>query len=91
MDWVTTGLGVVAGCCSTVSFVPQIIKAIREHDTGAISRRTYIINVTAFVLWIAYGFALDSFPLIAFNALSLLMSGTILVMKLREGDKSPPA
>jgi MtN3 and saliva related transmembrane protein len=39
--------------------------------------------VTSFTLWTIYGLLLKSAPLIIFNALSLMMSGTILVLKLK--------
>ena len=80
--WATV-LGIVAGICSTISFVPQVIKAWRENDTEAISKRMYFVTVTAFVLWTIYGFAIGSLPIIIFNILSLVLSGTILVLKLR--------
>jgi MtN3 and saliva related transmembrane protein len=43
----------------------------------------YMVTVTAFVLWSIYGFLLGSLPLIVFNLLSLAMSATILVLKIR--------
>ena len=81
--WLPTLLGTVAGVLSTSSFVPQVLKAWRERDTAAISKRMYVVTVTAFVLWTAYGFLLGSFPLIVFNALSLVLSASILVLKIR--------
>ena len=81
--WWATALGIVAGVCSTVSFVPQVIKAWRENDTEAISKRMYLVTVTAFTLWAIYGFLIGSLPIIVFNLLSLVLSGTILVLKLR--------
>ena len=81
--WWATALGTVAGILSTSSFVPQVIKAYREGNTEAISKKMYIVTVSAFTLWTAYGFLVGSMPLIVFNALSLVLSGTILVLKLR--------
>lgn len=95
-NWLPTALGIVAGCCSTVSFAPQVFKAWREGDTHAISKRMYLITVTAFALWIAYGVMIGSAPIMVFNALSLLMSGSILLLKLRNErrgggtDAAPP-
>lgn len=76
-------VGFVAGVCSTSSFVPQVLKAWREGDTEAISKRMYIVTVSAFSLWIAYGVMIQSWPIITFNAASLVLSGAILVLKLR--------
>lgn len=87
MDIPTTEIvGTVAGLCSTGSFIPQVIKAWRGGDTAAISKRMYVVTVSAFSLWIVYGLMIASFPLIAFNAASLLLSGSILLLKLRHGS-----
>jgi MtN3 and saliva related transmembrane protein len=84
--WLPTFLGMVAGCCSTYAFVPQVLKIWREGDTRAISTRMYILRVAGFVLWLGYGFALSSTPLIVFNIANLLLGGTVLVLKLRAGS-----
>lgn len=82
-DWTATALGTIAGLASTFSFAPQVLKAWRE-GTRTLSRRMYIVTVTAFTLWIAYGVLIASTPIIVFNALSLVLSGTILVLKWRD-------
>lgn len=89
--WAADALGVVAGVLSTASFVPQVIKALREGDTGAISLRMYAVTVTAFTLWTAFGFFTGQWVLIVFNLLSLGLSGTILVLKLRGSSRSAGA
>jgi MtN3 and saliva related transmembrane protein len=61
------------------------MKAWREGNTEAISKRMYIVTVSAFVLWTIYGFVIGSVPIIVFNILSLVLSGTVLVLKLRGG------
>jgi MtN3 and saliva related transmembrane protein len=82
-SWLPTAVGMIAGCLSTAAFVPQVLKIWREGDTRAISTRMYVLRDLGFVLWLAYGLALRSAPLIVFNVLSLLLGGTILVLKLR--------
>ena len=82
-SWLATVLGTIAGLLSMSSFVPQVLKAWREGDTKAISKRTYIINSTSFVLWTIFGFMIWSFPVIVFNALSLALTTTILMLKIR--------
>ncbi|MGO4387976.1 SemiSWEET family sugar transporter [Microvirga sp. 2YAF29] len=82
-EWLPTILATVAGILSTASFVPQVLKAWRERDTAAISKRMYIVTVTAFTLWSSYGFLIGNMPLIVFNLLSLCLSGTILALKIR--------
>ena len=82
-SWLPTIVGMIAGCCSTAAFVPQVLKIWREGDTRAISTRMYVLRDLGFVLWLAYGLALRSAPLVVFNVLSLLLGATILVLKLR--------
>ena len=86
--WLPTVLGLVAGCCSSFAFVPQVLKIWREGDTAAISLRMYVMRVAGFVLWLGYGLALGSLPLVVFNVLNLLLGGTVLALKMR-GDACP--
>ena len=86
--WLPTVLGLVAGCCSSFAFVPQVLKIWREGDTRAISLRMYVMRVAGFVLWLGYGLALGSVPLVVFNVLNLLLGGTVLALKLR-GEARP--
>jgi MtN3 and saliva related transmembrane protein len=80
---VETSIGVIAMICSTSSFVPQLIKLMRERTAEAVSIRMYLLTVAAFALWTAYGWLLSSVPLIASNLISLGLSAAILVLKLR--------
>ena len=93
-SWGATVLGVVAGLLSTSSFVPQVLKAWREGHTEAISKKMYLVTVSAFILWTVYGFVIGSWPVVVFNILSLGLSGSILLLKIRNdrrGKESPAA
>jgi MtN3 and saliva related transmembrane protein len=76
-------VGVAAALCSMTSFTPQLIKMWRERDAGAVSLRMYVVTVTGFCLWTAYGVLLKSWPLIGSNLVSLGLSAAILVLKLK--------
>lgn len=84
-------VGLVAGVCSTSSFVPQVLKAWREGDTEAISKRMYIVTVSAFSLWIIYGVMIESWPIVTFNIASLVLSAAILVLKVRSSRRAAAA
>lgn len=73
------------------SFGPQVVKLWREKDASAVSLRTYAVTVTAFILWVIYGAALKSWPLIVSNAVCVGMSGVILGLKLKFDRNSPAA
>ena len=81
MNWVAI-VGSAAALASTVSFAPQALKIIRSGKTADISLGMYVITVSAFALWLAYGLILRQWPLVASNAICLLFSGFILVMKM---------
>lgn len=81
--WVSSA----AAICSTVSFAPQAVKVIRTRATRDISLWMYVLTVSAFALWMAYGVMTMQWPLIAANSICLALSGFILAMKLRAGGK----
>ena len=81
--WWPTALGMVAGLCTSFSFVPQVIKAWTHGDTEAISKRMYVSALLAYSLWIVHGLMIASTPVILFNVLNLIFAGAILVLKLR--------
>ena len=81
-------LGSAAALCSMVSFAPQLIKIWREKDASSVSLRMYLVSVTGFSLWLAYGLVIGRWPIAVSNAVCLLMSGAILVLKLRLDRKA---
>jgi MtN3 and saliva related transmembrane protein len=81
--WITNGLGIGAALCSMSSFAPQVIKLYREREASSVSLRMCLLTVTGFALWIGYGLALESWPLVGSNAVCLILSGSILALKLR--------
>ncbi|WP_293681843.1 SemiSWEET family sugar transporter [uncultured Phenylobacterium sp.] len=76
-------IGTGAALCSMTSFVPQIVKIVRERDATSVSLRMYAVTVTGFGLWIAYGVMTRAWPVMGANTVCLLLSATILVLKWR--------
>ena len=81
LEW----LGYAAAVLTSASFIPQAIMTIRSRDTRGISRDMYIIFTLGVALWLAYGIAIDSLPMILANVVTLVLAGTILGLKLRHG------
>jgi MtN3 and saliva related transmembrane protein len=65
------------------SFTPQIFKILREKHADDVSLRMFLLTVTGFVLWTAYGLLSHSWPVTASNAVCLALSGFILFLKIR--------
>ena len=76
-------VGTGAALCSMTSFAPQLIKIWKEKDASQVSLRMYLVTVTGFALWIAYGVLIHSWPVIGSNSVCLLMSAAILALKFR--------
>ncbi|HEY8949205.1 MAG TPA: SemiSWEET transporter [Rhizomicrobium sp.] len=78
-------VGLVAAFLTTLAFFPQVIHTIRTRSTHDISLRMYSLYTVGIFLWLIYGLLLRDMPLIAANAITLVLSGTILGLKLRHG------
>ena len=80
-----TLLGFVAACCTTLAFVPQVVKAWRTRSTKDISLGMFLLLVAGIVLWLVYGVLRSDLPLVAANVITLGLAGAILYLKLRYG------
>ena len=76
-------LGACAGLLTTVAFVPQVVKTLRTRRTRDISLAMWVTFITGVALWTVYGFLLEAWPIVAANIPTLVLAGTILVIKLR--------
>ncbi len=82
MAQLATVIGTLAATASTLSFAPQAWKIVKSRHTADISVGMYVLTVAGFTLWTTYGVMLGAWPLIASNAICLVLSAFILTMKL---------
>ena len=78
-------VGIAAAVLTTLCWLPQAMKVIREKESRAISLPGTAILSVGVALWLVYGLALGDWPLIGANGLTLIFLITILAMKLRYG------
>ena len=78
-----TVIGIIAGICTTVSFIPQIIKILKTGNTRDISLSMYIILTVGISLWVVYGFFLGEIPIILANSVVFVLCLFILTAKCR--------
>lgn len=76
-------LGLVATCFTTCSFVPQVWRTWKTRDVSGISLPTYVIITIGLALWLVYGWLRGDMPLMVANAVMVVLTGAITVMKLR--------
>jgi MtN3 and saliva related transmembrane protein len=81
----STLLGFAAGFCTTLAFVPQVIRTWRTRSTEDISLGMFVIFVLGVVLWLLYGLAKADLVIVVANIVTLGLAGAILYFKLRYG------
>ncbi len=78
-----TVLGLVAGTLTTLSFLPQLLKAWKSRSTHDISIGMFSLLAVGITLWIIYGVVTSDIPVIVANSVTLVFVGLILALKLR--------
>ncbi len=77
------GMGFAAAFCTTVAFVPQLMRVVQLRSAKEISLPTFLLFSVGVAMWLVYGIWTGSKPVIASNAVTLVLSVSILVLKLR--------
>ncbi len=78
-------LGFAAATCTTLAYAPQFVKVWRTRSTEDISLGMLLVMVLGLVLWLLYGLLTGDAPLVAANAITIVLAGGILLMKLKYG------
>jgi MtN3 and saliva related transmembrane protein len=78
-------IGALAAVLTTLCWVPQALKIVRERETRAISLPGTLLSAIGVLLWLVYGLALADAPLIASSAVTLAITAAILALKIRYG------
>jgi len=78
-------IGATGAVLTTVCWVPQAIKIIRDRETRAISLPGTTLCVLGVLLWLVYGLAIVDGPLIGSSLVTFAITATILVLKIRHG------
>jgi MtN3 and saliva related transmembrane protein len=84
MDTVTW-LGFAAGFLTTIAFIPQVVAIWKAKSARDISLPTFAAFTLGVALWLAYGIVKQEPPIIAWNAVTLVLAGAILGMKVKFG------
>jgi MtN3 and saliva related transmembrane protein len=78
-------LGFAAAACTTLAYAPQFVKVWKTRSTEDISLGMFLVMVLGLLLWLLYGLLSGDAPLIVANAITLVLAGGILWMKLKYG------
>ena len=63
-------IGLFAGVLTMVGFIPQLIKIWRYGSTQGVSLVMYFVLLSGVILWLIYGFFINSLSIIISNAIA---------------------
>jgi MtN3 and saliva related transmembrane protein len=81
-------VGFAAGVLTTAANIPQVWKTYRNRSAEGLSFRMLLALASGLTLWIVYGVASRSAPIIGANIAGLILVASLIAMKLRF-DRDP--
>ena len=82
-------IGFLAGVLTTIAFVPQALKMYTTKSGKDVSARMLLIFSAGVILWLIYGIMIESLPVILANVVTLILSGSIIALKIRYSHPNP--
>ncbi len=79
-----TLIGYPAALLTTIAFVPQAWKSWRTRDLSGISLPRYAMFTLGVALWLIYGVAIGSAPIVVANAVTFVLAFLVLWLKVVE-------
>ena len=76
-------VGYIAGALTTISFIPQVIRAWKLKETRDLSLAMLILLAAGILLWTCYGIWMESLPIIAANMITFVLILVLLGLKFR--------
>ncbi len=83
MELIFEALGIVAGLCTNISFIPQILRIRKLRSAEEFSLLFLAILLSGAGLWLLYGVFIDSLAVKAANAVAFVEVLTIIISKLK--------
>lgn len=75
-------LGFVAGICTTVAVIPQIIKSVKTKEVKDVSPFMFGVLMLGVGLWVVYGVLKKDIPIIVTNGISFILNSVMLMLML---------
>ena len=77
-------VGGIAAILASLSYLPQLRKAIPRGSTGDLSLWTLVALTLGLSLWVVYGALLHDWVLACANMIGAALTGIVLVCKVRD-------
>ena len=79
-----TIIGLLAACCTTASYFPQLRKCWATGHAEDLSFKMLVILASGIALWVIYGMLQRDIVIVLANSVSLALLFGILFFKVRE-------
>lgn len=80
--------GFIGGASTTAAFIPQVAKTYRSRSVKDLSLLMYLVLAVGVSCWLLYGLGIGSMPVIAANAVTLVLVISVLAMKIKYTRKT---
>ena len=78
MEW----MGYIAGFCTTIAFLPQVIRTYKTRSAKDISLGMYLVFCFGVIMWLLYGVSINAMAIVWANSATIILSGAMLLMKI---------
>lgn len=85
---IITAIGLAAGGLTTISFLPQLVRVVKQKSARDLSYGYLLLFLSGVVMWLLYGIFLRELPVILWNAVTLVLVGAIIGLKWKYGRDS---
>jgi MtN3 and saliva related transmembrane protein len=79
-----TIIGLLAAALTSLSYIPQVRKALPSGFTGDLSSKTLAVLAAGLALWTVYGMLKGDYVIIVANAVGLALVSTLIGFKIRD-------
>jgi MtN3 and saliva related transmembrane protein len=81
-----TFLGLLAAGMTSLSYIPQVRKAVPRGSTDDLSLKTLIVLSAGLGLWVVYGAFKGDWVIILANSVGFALVAVLLVFKIRDAQ-----
>ncbi len=84
-------LGLIAGSCTTFAFIPQVYHIWKHRSAKDLSWAMVTVFSTGALLWLCYGVQNHDAPVVAANAITLVLNLMVISLKWKFSTGIDPA
>jgi MtN3 and saliva related transmembrane protein len=76
--------GLLAAALTSLSYIPQVKKALPAGSTNDLSSKTLAVLATGLALWIGYGVLKSDYVIVVANAVGFALVAALIGLKIRD-------